>query len=294
VVELLPLERTKMVESSTPKDKTQKSRSSFVSPIPSMSKNALTNNAALINNKRLDVNINQETKTSNRLWEVGLTLSYIPQEYRPIITTLTDTASANTQTNFSIEIVENDSMRTLYTDGFITGDEVFTRIQPIIRLSIGKQISNWILLRGGLIFLNDKGSTKSQQHLINNNPFDYALSTEFSTSSTLLDLGIHIQPNHKRLKPFLGLGAIFSIHDRTKFSPQVYNAQKEVVKIVANSSTSIWGFSPLALNIEGGVKYEITPKIEVGLEMFTVLVPGLNGRPLLTNPRLGMQFNYKF
>ena len=150
------------------------------------------------------------------------------------------------------------------------------------------------MLRGGLIYTNKRTFASDKQNLINNNDFDYALSSEISNSSTTLDLGIHLQPNHKRLKPFLGLGALITIYERSNFSTQIYNAQKEVVESVYNFNESNWKFSPLALNMEGGVKYKITPKIEIGLELFTLFVTGLNGRSQFSNPRLAIQFNYKF
>ena len=294
VVELLPLERTKIDEFSIPEDKAQKSASPFISGMPILSKNASTKKEVLINSKGLGFKMNKTTKVSNRSWEVGLTLSYIRQEYKPNIIILTDTVSANIQPSLPVEIVENNSMRTLYYNRIIVGDEVFTRTQPIIRLSFGKPISKWILLRGGLIYTKNKTFFRNKQNLINNNDFDYALSSESSATSTILDLGIHLQPNHKRLKPFLGFAALFSIHNRTTFSSQVYNAQKEFVQSISSFNESNWRFIPFALNIEGGIKYEIKPKLEVGLELFTGAVPSLNGRPFFTSPRLAMQFNYKF
>ncbi len=294
VVELLPLKRIKLNESNILNDKDQKTHNSFVSLIPAMSKDALTNGEVLVNNKQLAFNFNKTTKTPYRSWEVGLTLSAIKQEYIPTIFTLIDTTVTNSRVNLPIEIVENGSMRTLYLDNFIDGDEIFARIQPIIRLSIGKNISKWISLRGGLIFSRGRTFARNQQELIDNNEFDYALTTDISTSGALLDLGIHLQPNHKRLKPFLGLGVLISIYDRTKFTSQVYNAQKEVLESLYNFTENNLSFRPLGLNIEVGAKYEIRPKIEVGLELFTVAVPGLNDGLFFTNPSLAVQLNYKF
>lgn len=238
----------------------------------------------------------QQSEESTRQWELGLSLSAFSYEFRPVISLLQENPGP---TVYPTVILERDNMiDTLFFNRSVIGERNSRSVQPLFRIHTGLEVSRYITLRGGIVFMGEWVDEKQTDQLISDTEFEYAQIYESRNTYMFVDLGLFLQPNFKRWKPFVGISGLFNTHWKNELKQTVLNSEKSPIEVLGDPSrTNVdWGFGFSGFNTELGVKYQITPKIEIGAQVFTILLPGSNSSIVPSNAtdlRLGLLFNYR-
>ena len=224
-----------------------------------------------LNNTLIDAKI--DITPRDRKWEVGLTVGFPSVRSISFIVRLTPDISLAPAGSIPTTLTNHTgTSQNLYSLGF--ENNLTKRIQPLYRLNVGRE-SKRLLIRGGLILMRDTPPRKGINKLLEENPYDYSLQRASISNYWLLDLGIHfhLRSNQKKLRPYLGLAPMFIFHHTQKNINNLYFNDEKVEK--EKITNKYPGLNFAGLNAEGGIKYKITPRIDLGISAYMVGFPSL-------------------